>query len=215
MPITSLSRRDGAIHAIRRAIVAGTLQPGEKLTESQLASSLNVSRPTMREALAQLSQDGLLIQEPYRGLHVADVDARTIMDTARTRMALDTLAARDILSDPTGARLREVELAWREYDRLPIDADPVEAHEAHIAFHRRIWIASENSMLIRLWPVAEAQMTILLARDQAARDDPRRSHVVHEDLVEAIRSGDLDRIHKALEVHTLDSARDLVAMLEA
>lgn len=215
MPITSLSRRDGAIHAIRRAIVAGTLQPGEKLTESQLASSLNVSRPTMREALAQLSQDGLLIQEPYRGLHVADVDARTIMDTARTRMALDTLAARDILSDPTGARLREVELAWREYDRLPIDADPVEAHEAHIAFHRRIWIASENSMLIRLWPVAEAQMTILLARDQAARDDPRRSHAVHEDLVEAIRSGDLDRIHKALEVHTLDSARDLVAMLEA
>lgn len=212
-PVTSMSRRDGAIAAIRRAVVAGTLRPGEKLTETQLSTSLQVSRPTMREALSQLAQEGLLVAEPYRGLRVADVDAATIMDAARTRMALDTLTANDILADPTGSRMQRVEEAWAEYDRLPMGADPVSAHEAHVLFHRRIWEASENSMLIRLWPVTEAQLTILLARDQATRDDPRRAHDVHEAIIVALRTGKRRAIRAALEAHTMDSARQLVALL--
>jgi len=74
-PVASISRRDGVMNEIRRAIILGTIKPGEKLTENKLSAALNVSRPTMREALAQLSQEGLLVQEPYRGLRVADLDA--------------------------------------------------------------------------------------------------------------------------------------------
>lgn len=212
-PIATISRRDGAMTEIRRAIVLGTLKPGEKLTENRLSAALNVSRPTMREALTQLAQEGLLVQEPYRGLRVADLDADAIMDIARTRVALDMLAVEGILADPSGRRLERVRQAWREYDKLPFDADPIEAHESHIAFHRTIWAASENTLLIRLWPVTEAHITIALARDQAARDDPRRAHDVHEQFVDAIFSRDLDQVRRALEVHTMDSARELVEML--
>lgn len=212
-PVASVSRRDSAVVAIRRAIVSGALSPGEKVTESRLAESLRVSRPTIREALAQLAQEGLLAQEPYRGIRVADVDPTSVMDVARTRMALDTLAADDVLADPTGSRLAILEAAWSEYDLLPLDADPVLAHEAHVAFHRQFWLASENSMLIRLWPATEAQMTIFLARDQATRDDPRRAHDVHEAIVHAIRGGDRSQIHEALRTHTLDSASELVDRL--
>lgn len=214
-PISSMSRRDGVMTAIRRAVVTGTLKPGEKLTENRLAAALDVSRPTIREALTQLAREGLLVQEPYRGLRVADLDAGTVMDSARTRVALDVLAAEGILDDPTDRRLARVRTAWEEYARLPVDADPLEAHEAHIAFHRSIWAASENTLLIRLWPVIEANITIVLARDQAARNDPRRAHDVHELLVDAIVGRDPERVHRALVVHTVDSARGLVAMLQA
>jgi DNA-binding GntR family transcriptional regulator len=61
-PVASISRRDAVMNEIRRAVVLGHLKPGEKLTENRLSASLNVSRPTMREALAQLAQEGLLIQ---------------------------------------------------------------------------------------------------------------------------------------------------------
>jgi DNA-binding GntR family transcriptional regulator len=214
-PISSISRRDGVLTEIRRAVVLGTLKPGEKLTENRLSAALNVSRPTIREALSQLAQEGLLVQEPYRGLRVADLDAGAIMDIARTRVALDMLAVEAILDDPSGRRLARVQAAWDEYEKLPFDADPFEAHEAHIAFHRAIWAASENTLLIRLWPVTEAHITILLAQDQATRNDPRRAHDVHKLLVDAILSRDLDRVHQALIVHTMDSAKVLIEMLQA
>lgn len=106
---------------IRRAVVIGTLKPGDKLTENGLAASLNVSRPTMREALAQLAQEGLLIQEPYRGLRVAVMEPQAIMDiaTARVALDLDTLAVQGILADRSGASLQLVRQAWTEYNRLP------------------------------------------------------------------------------------------------
>jgi DNA-binding GntR family transcriptional regulator len=214
-PVTSISRRDAVMNEIRRAVVLGHLKPGEKLTENRLSASLNVSRPTMREALAQLAQEGLLIQEPYRGLRVADLEPGAMLDIARARVALDMLAVQDILADPTGERLERVRAAWRAYDKLPFDADPVEAHESHIDFHRSIWEASENTLLIKLWPVTEAHITIALAYDQATRDDPRRAHDVHQRLVDAITGGDLDQVHDALIAHTMDSAEELVAMLKA
>jgi DNA-binding GntR family transcriptional regulator len=193
----------------------GTLKPGEKLTENRLSAALNVSRPTVREALAQLAQEGLLVQEPFRGLRVADLDADAIMDVARTRIALDMLAVEGILDDPSGKRMAQVQAAWEEFEKLPFDADPFEAHESHVAFHRAIWVASENTLLIRLWPVTEAHITILLARDQVTRADPRRAHDVHKVLVDAIASRDLERIHQALIVHTMDSAKELIEMLKA
>jgi len=215
LPVSSVSRREAVMNEIRRAIVLGTLKPGEKLTENRLAAALNVSRPTMREAVAQLSQEGLLIQEPYRGLRVADLDPDAIMDIARTRVALDMLAVEEILAEPTGRRLERVRGAWNELDQVPLDADPVEAQEAHVAFHRSIWVASENTLLIRLQPVTEAHITIVLAQDQAARDNPRRAHDVHKRLAEAILSRDLDQVRQALIAHTIDSVEELVAMLTA
>ena len=215
LPVSSVSRREAVMNEIRRAIVLGTLKPGEKLTESRLAAALNVSRPTIREALTQLAQEGLLIQEPYRGLRVADLDPDAIMDIARTRVALDMLAVEEILADPSDRRLERVRAAWDELDRLPVDAVPEEAQEAHAAFHRSIWAASENTLLIRLQPVTEAHITIVLAYDQATRDNPRRAHDVHKRLAEAIFSRDLDQVRKALTAHTIDSAEELVTMLTA
>ena len=215
LPVSSVSRREAVMNEIRRAIVLGALKPGEKLTESRLAAALNVSRPTIREALTQLAQEGLLIQEPYRGLRVADLDPDAIMDIARTRVALDMLAVEEILSDPTGRRLERVRAAWDELDRLPLDADPVAAQEAHAAFHRSIWAASENTLLLRLQPVTDAHITIVLAYDQATRDNPRRAYDVHKRLAEAILNRDLDQVRKALTIHTIDSAKELVTMLTA
>lgn len=213
-PVASVSRRDGVINEIRRAVVLGTIKPGEKLTEVQLSEWLNVSRPTVREALNQMAQEGLLVQEPYRGLRVATLDAAAIMDLANTRMALDMLAVGAIVEDASGRRMRMVEESWAEYSQVEMDPDPVIRHESHLAFHRKLWAASENALLLRLWPVTEAHLTIILAQDQAARADPVRAHRVHEKLVDAIRTKDLKVIEKAFSEHTVRSAEELIPLLD-
>ena len=97
LPASSISRREAVVNQIRRGIVLGVLRPGEKLTEVGLATALQVSRPTVREALAQLAQEGLLTAEPYRGLRVTEIDAAAIRDLAQTRLALDRLAIQAII----------------------------------------------------------------------------------------------------------------------
>ena len=212
MPVAWTPQREAVVRAIRRAVVLGELRPGDKLREVALAAALKVSRPTLREALNLLVQEGLLVQEPYRGFSVTALDAAAIRDIARTRVPLDLIAVRAILEDPAGRRLELVREAWERYAAVAPDADPLDRHEAHVALHHGLWVASENTMLVRLWPVTEALTTIALASDQATRDDPGRAYRVHHDLVEAILAGDLPRIERELTRHTLDSAEELVAI---
>ncbi|MFF0988842.1 GntR family transcriptional regulator [Kocuria nitroreducens] len=212
-PAPVLSRRDSVVQELRRAAVRGTLRPGDKLTEVNLSETLAVSRPTIREALSQLAQEGLLVQEPYRGLRVASLESAQILDIAKTRQALDMLAVDAILEDESGGRMTAVQDCWAEFSRWENDPDPLTRHEAHVAFHRGIWAASENSMLLRMWPVTEAHLTIALAHDQAIRSDPARASVVHQHLIDALMSRDREQIETAFKEHTIDSACELVAII--
>ena len=212
-PVATVSRKDAVGIEIRRAIILGRLKPGDKLTETQLATSLGVSRPTVREALNQLAREGLIVQEPYRGLRVADVTKEQIRDIAAARVGLDMLAIDAILADESGRRLQIVEAGWDHFERLAFHPDPVAQHEAHLAFHRQIWAASENYLLLKLWPVTESHITLAVAEDQAARSDPERAHRVHADLMKAIRTRDRETIHTAFVAHTIRSAEELITLL--
>ena len=155
-----------------------------------------------------------MVSEPYRGLRVADLDAAALRDLARTRAALDVLAAEGILADPTGVRLDAVRRAWRTFEATAFDDDPVVRHEGHLAFHRAVWSAAENVVLDQLWPVIEAHMTIALAQDQAVRHDPERSHRLHRALLDALESGDEARVEATFREHTITSADELIALRE-
>ncbi|MHA6803768.1 GntR family transcriptional regulator [Salinifilum ghardaiensis] len=213
-PAPILSRRDSVARELRRAVVRGQLRPGDKLTEVNLSTTLAVSRPTVREALSQLTQEGLIVQEPYRGLHVASLEPAEILDIARARHALDMLAVDCVLEDDSGRRMAAVQEYWAEFSRWEVDPDPLTRHEAHVAFHRGIWVAAENAMLLRMWPVTEAHLTIALAHDQAIRSDPARAERVHHRLIDALLSRDRSRAEAAFEEHTIGSARELIAIME-
>ena len=204
-------QREVVVTAIRRAVVLGDLKPGDKLREVKLAAALDVSRPTLREALHQLVQEGWLVQEPYRGFSVTALDEAAVLDLARTRVPLDLIAVTAILEDTSRRRLQRVRDAWERYATTD-SRDPLARHEAHIALHHGIWAASENTMLLRLWPVTEAVTTIALAQDQSVRDNPERAHLMHADLIESVLSCDLARVERELVRHTLESAEELLAL---
>ncbi|WP_198036999.1 GntR family transcriptional regulator [Nocardia sp. BMG51109] len=212
-PIPTSTRVDAVIAEVRRAIVLGRIKPGEKLTEAYLCSSLGVSRPTVREALTKMSRHGLLVQEPYRGLRVTDLDPQKILDIAAVRVALDLQAAEAILADRSGRRMARLRDVWNAYQRQARSTDPLVLHETHITFHRGMWEASENSFLMALWPATEAHMTVVLAHDQATRQDGERALAMHKALVDAVESGQRDLIRDAFAAHTLESAQFLARTL--
>lgn len=211
-PASNTERRQRVVDEIKRRIVLGEIRPGQRIIEAELTSSLGVSRPTVREALNQMARDGFLIQEAYRGLRVADIQSDSLLEIARVRVALDTEAISEILADTSGARVEVLEQAWVTFAEATAGSDPLALHEAHVRFHRGIWEAADNYLLMRIWPVMEAQMTIVLAYDQFTRTNPARAHAIHAALMRAIRSGDTEQIRTALDVHTMDSAQELALL---
>src|SRR5699024_7881317 len=151
-PVSNTERRQRVIDEIKRRIVLGELRPGERIIEADLTSSLEVSRPTASEALSQMARDGLLILETYRGLRGADIEVDSMLEIARVGVALDTEAIDEILDDSTGARMARLEESWERFEIESNAADPLAVHEAHIRFHRGIWEAAGNYLLMRIWP---------------------------------------------------------------
>ena len=115
-PASNTERRQRVIDEIKRRIVLGELTPGQRIIEADLTSSLEVSRPTAREALNQMARDGFLIQEAYRGLRVANIEVESMLEIARVRVALDTEAIDEILDDRTGRRMARLEEIWERFE---------------------------------------------------------------------------------------------------
>jgi DNA-binding GntR family transcriptional regulator len=212
-PVTSVIRRDAVLSQVRNAILTNRLKPGERIREVQLAKDLGVSRPTLREAIYQLIHEGLLVQEPHKGVSVAGIDEATITDVAVVRAALETIAAKAIATDKDGAARERLRRAWVTYDEAAASGDPVRENEAHVELHRTVWMASHNTMLERIWPIVSASVNLALSTDIAARQDAERNRRMHRELVEAILHNRQRSIVAAVREHIQISADELVELL--
>lgn len=91
--------------------------------------------------------------------------------------------------------------------------DATRLHQAHIALHRTVWDASDNTMLKRMWPTVEAQINLAITVDESTRSDPDRALHVHERLIDAILGGDPQTIEAEVERHARASADELIEMI--
>ena len=191
-------------------------RPGEVVRLDPLSQELGVSRPTLREAIYALIHEGLLVQETYKGVAVAEIDADMIHDIAAVRSALEIIAAKSIADDkPGGPRRTALESAYAEYNDAVASGDPGRENAAHLALHETIWIASGNAMLRRIWPIVSASINLALATDSAVRHDLdlARNRQTHHDLVESILANRSRGITKAVREHIQVSAAELLQML--
>ena len=89
-----LPLRDIVFQTLRKAILTGELEPGERLMEIQLGEKLGVSRTPIREAIRKLELEGLVVMVPRKGAQVAHFTEKDIQDVLEVRAALEALAAR-------------------------------------------------------------------------------------------------------------------------
>lgn len=205
-------RRQRIIDDLKRRIVLGEAPLGARIIEADVTKRLGTSRPTVREALNQLARDGYLVQEAYRGYRVSEISAEQIREMATVRLVNDMVAIDAILADPTGGRMALLDEVLGIYLDEMRSPDSLGRHKAHMAFHRGIWEASGNSFLMKLWPVMEAEMTLVLAAMQHHRHDDRVLCEHHRSLVECIQRGDRAEIQAELHAHVLGSSEEILEL---
>ncbi|MDE2296735.1 MAG: GntR family transcriptional regulator, partial [Burkholderiales bacterium] len=134
---------DQVYRALLDAISDGSLAPGERVTQEDLAERLAVSRQPVLQALRLLKKDGLLLDAPGRGLLVAPLDPESIGWAYEVRGALDALAARLAAQRRAVIDPRLVEQGRRAARGRNIKA----MIDADIAFHNAIAAASGNPLI--------------------------------------------------------------------
>lgn len=191
--------------AVLDAISDGTFAPGQRVTQEDLARQLAVSRQPVLQALRQLKTDGFVQDAPGRGLMVAPLDARWMLQVYQVRGALDRLAAQSaarLCYALDEALLVQGRQAARGHDiAAMIDAD--------LAFHNAIYQASGNPLIEQTarhhWRHLRRVMgAVLQASGQrnAVWDE-------HAAIAQAIRSGDVDRAGLLIENHSAGAGEAL------
>lgn len=194
-----------AYSELRHMILSGSLVPGSRVSQYELADKMEMSITPLREAIRRLSSEGLIIMDTHRDSRVADVSASEARELLEVRLSLEPSATElaalrrteaDIVAMRTAAeKLLPVTRVWGE-----------DAIKAHREFHRAVYAASHNASMIKLlddlWDKSDRYRRLGL--ELPSGDEPRTIDLnQHHQILELIASGDgpgaagLARIHIA------------------
>lgn len=196
---------DRVYRSLLDAISDGSLAPGQRLTQEEIAQQLAVSRQPVLQALRLLKKDGFVQDAPGRGLQVAPLDIQAIRHIYQVRGALDALAAR-----LAAQRRYQLDPALLDAGRAAARGDNVAAMiEADLAFHRALYEAAGNPLIGESaqlhWRHLKRVMGAVLqemGQREAVWDE-------HQAIAEAIAAGDGERAARLIEEHSLHASQVL------
>jgi DNA-binding GntR family transcriptional regulator len=184
---------DQIAESIRDMIVAGELNPGDRIVESRLARQIGVGQPTVREALVALEHQGLVVRKANQGCVVTSLTRNEIKQILRIRGELEALAVELAVESAADADVRKLlELTERMKEAAQI-RDLQRFFELDLQFHQVLWGMSGNSLLPRLLSQTLVPLLAFLFIRNLRRHvdlDMMESAAAHVEIAEAIQSRD-------------------------
>jgi DNA-binding GntR family transcriptional regulator len=136
--------------SIRDMIVAGDLNPGDRIVESRLARQIGVGQPTVREALVALEHQGLVVRKANQGCVVTSLTRHEIGQILRVRAELESLAVELAVESAADSDVRKLLDLTEEMKEAARVRDPQRFFDLDLQFHEVLWGMSGNSLLPRL-----------------------------------------------------------------
>ena len=183
--------RDDVYGQLRDAIIDGTLEPGEQLRDTELATWLGVSRTPIREALLRLGQAGLVVAQPGRSTTVSTISTRALREARDVVAAMHELAVREAVPRMTEDDLRVMREANERFERAVLAGDVDGALDADDELHGVPVRVCDNRSLVTVLE----QFTPILRRVERMRFasiDGRESVGRHDELIRLCAAGDVD-----------------------
>ena len=199
MDKSGISRAQLVYNWMKGLIREGTLQPGTRLREAEIAEKLGVSRTPVRDAINRLLSEGLLALNPTRGFAVAELDAQQVLELYALREFLEGAAARlaaQHASQPEIETLRDM-LA----DSLTIGEDASRQAVLNKRFHAAIGRAAHNRYLEQALSRLADSMGLIPGTTFQIEGRATAVYNEHTALLDAIEKRDPDRAEAAAREH--------------
>ncbi|VVD63700.1 GntR family transcriptional regulator [Pandoraea communis] len=189
-------------HEIERQIVAGTLTPGTKLNEIEVAGRLGVSRGPVREAFRALEEAGLLRTEKNRGVFVRVISLEEAEEIYTLRGVLDEYVGRTLAETITSEQLTRLRESVEAMHRAVASGDSEAYYQLNVSFHDSLVEMVSNRKLLETYRRLVKELSLF--RHEALTGDttaPPKSAREHRDIVSAIASRDPERAAQVTREH--------------
>lgn len=197
------SRAETAAQSIKKAIISGEVQPGQRLIEQRLAGALGTSQPTVREALKELEYQGFVRRIPNKGTYVTQLESEDIQRILEVRMLLELLAIERAAGRMETAAGHSLERAVEAMESAAEADDRSRFHEADLSFHRQIWKLADNQYLtMSLERLVFSLFAFVLAKQD--RSDFLAAARQHRAILNGLLSRDSGKAGQAFLNNTLD-----------
>lgn len=210
-----LPLRDIVFQTLRKAIITGELEPGERLMETQLGEKLGVSRTPIREAIRKLELEGLVVMVPRKGAQVAQITTKDIKDVLEVRAALEALAARLACQNMDHRDFLRLQLIIAEYEYAAKDHDIEVMIEKDVEFHETIFNATDNDKLIQLFGNLREQVhryRISYIKNSEESDKVNEEHL---ELLAALKSGNAEVAAELATKHIETQCESILKFIES
>ena len=203
------SRTEAVLDAIKRAILAGELRPGQSLVETELAQLLGVSKTPVREALKTLAGAGLVTMSAYRGATVRAIDPASAAAIYDLRLLLEPEAVRRAVAcgvaeagpsqaSPVQAGCASAHAALQASDAA---TDQAQRSLANREFHRALYLACGNSLLVKTLDDLCDQTALVSALSWEQAPSWQQEAAEHQAILAAARRGAATEAAALLRAH--------------
>jgi DNA-binding GntR family transcriptional regulator len=198
--------RGGHVYeAMRAAILAGKFEPGTKLKPNELRVQYGVSLSVVREALARLAEQHLVVSQPNQGFRVVPVSEKALRDLTDLRVVVESFAVRRAIEVGDVAWEAEIVATHHTLSVAPydFDDDSNEAwNEAHRRFHYALVAGCDMPILLDLCSsLFDAGRLYRLLAVPATIKDTRDVPAEHAQIMAAALGRDADECVARLGLH--------------
>ena len=205
---------------LRAAILEGVYKPGEWLRQEKIAQELGVSQMPVREAIKELTAEGLIEHIPYRGARVIEFSVQDIDDLYAHRAFLEGFAARIAAENITAEEIDQLKHLQTQIEEN-LEPDQLSTYrQLNREFHGTIFRASRRAYLVRSLDQMWAAFPTMLIGNFAGTADrplPQRDTTdmeEHHAIIAAMENHDPQAAEQAMRAHILATKQYLVASLQ-
>ncbi|WP_342359956.1 GntR family transcriptional regulator [Terrarubrum flagellatum] len=174
-----------------------------RLDERALSLQFGVSRTPLREALAQLEQEGLVRIAPRRGIFIVRKTKTEILEMITAWAALESMAARLATQVASDADIANLHGLVDTFTSAEVGAHMGEYSDANIRFHQAIINLSGCKLIADITNGLFLHVRAIRQRTIFEKDRARRSIVDHKEIVEALETRNSERAERLVREHTL------------
>ncbi|HEX2337075.1 MAG TPA: GntR family transcriptional regulator [Hyphomicrobiaceae bacterium] len=201
-----ISLKARAYEALKSAILNMNIYADEaelRLDERDLSQRFGVSRTPLREALAQLDQEGLVRIVARRGIFIVRKTKAEILDMITVWAALESMAARLATEHAAGDEIAQLHALVDQFSQDEIARKMGEYSDANINFHQAIIGIGKCALIVEMSNDLFFHMRAIRQRTIFEQDRAKRSIVDHKEIVVALEARDTERAERLVRQHTL------------